>query len=74
MAIKIGTIPCSVNQFIEIVSCFNEERQTRIKDLGFESMLSLKPVKMRKNLLNCLIDLCDLVADRFNFGSGDVTP
>jgi hypothetical protein len=34
-------------------------------------MLSLKPVKMWKNLLNCLIDLYDPVADRFNFGSGE---
>jgi hypothetical protein len=47
----------------------DDERQ--IKDLDFESMLSLKPVKMRKNLLNCLTDLYGPVDEKFTFGYGE---
>jgi hypothetical protein len=49
----------------------DDGRKTRIKELGFEGMLSLKPIEMRENLLNCLIQLYNPLEERFIFGTGE---
>jgi hypothetical protein len=49
----------------------DDGRKTRIKELGFEGMLSLKPIEMRENLLNCLIQLYSPLEERFIFGIGE---
>jgi hypothetical protein len=59
METNLGKIPCSVVRFVQFF-LLREDRKARF---GFESMLSIEEVKLRKSLLRCIIECYDPIED-----------
>ena len=77
MAGQLGSIPCSVEKFVDAMVLMSDNHRTKDEELGFGGMLHMKSVKMRKSLLKCLLDNYDPTEDRVKFGTGEsftITP
>lgn len=65
---KLPKIPCSVVNFVCGVNTLNREHRNLVGTLGLGSLLEIKEVKMRKSLLNFLIESYNATNDKFEIG------
>lgn len=64
-------IPCSIEKFYDTASLLGIDQKKQIEALGLGGLLQIRNIKMRRTLLQCLIQNYDPIQEKIKFGSGE---